>query len=123
MEQPLRFAEVLLAEANGVSPARVKELWDNGNNASVALEKRIPVHMVYFTATADESGKVQTSADVYGLDRKMATALFGNANGFPQPPPEAKGPPPGEASASTPAARRTTADNDIARAMQSFFGD
>jgi hypothetical protein len=71
----------------------------------------------------DDEGKVRTVADVYGLDRKMATAMFGSATGFPQPPPESKTPPPGEASASTPAARRTTADNDMARAMQGFFGD
>ena len=123
MEQPLRFAEVLLAEANGTSAARAKELWDKSDNGSVAIGKKMPVHMVYFTAMVDDEGKVRTVADVYGLDRKMATAMFGSATGFPQPPPESKTPPPGEASASTPAARRTTADNDMARAMQGFFGD
>ena len=104
-------------------PARVKELWDKGDNSSVALDKKIPVHMVYFTAVVDDSGKVETFADVYGLDRKLAAALFGDATGFPQPPPEPKQPPTGEADASTPAARRTTADNDFTRAMQGFFGD
>jgi len=123
MEQPLRFAEVLLAEANGMTAASVRELWDKGDNSAVTLEKRIPVHMVYFTATVDDAGKVGTSADVYGLDRKMAAAMFGSTTGFPQPPPESKQPPPGEASMSTPAARRATADNDISRAMQGFFGD
>jgi L,D-transpeptidase YcbB len=123
MEQPLRFAEVLLAEANGTPAARVKELWDKGVDSAVAIGKRMPVHMVYFTAVADEAGKVDTFADVYGLDRKMATAMFGSATGFPQPPPESKQPPAGEASASTPAARRTTADNDMSRAMQGFFGE
>jgi hypothetical protein len=58
---------------------------------------------------------------VYGLDNKLATALFGDATGFPQPPPEPQGPQAG-AEASTPA-RRTTADNDIARSMQGFLGD
>jgi L,D-transpeptidase YcbB len=123
MEQPLRFAEVLLAEANGMSAARAKELWDRSDNGSVAIGKKMPVHMVYFTAMVDDEGKVRTVADVYGLDRKMVTAMFGSAAGFPQPPPESKTPPPGEASASTPAARRTTADNDMSRAMQGFFGD
>ena len=61
----------------------MKELWDKGDNSSVALEKKIPVHMVYFTAVVDESGKVATFADVYGLDRKLAAALFGDATGFP----------------------------------------
>jgi murein L,D-transpeptidase YcbB/YkuD len=123
MEQPLRFAEILLAEANGVPGSRVKELWDKGLNSAVSVEKRLPVHMVYFTAVADDSGKVETVTDVYGLDRKMAVAMFGSATGFPEPPPESKKPPFGEADASAPAARRTTADNDMARAMQGFLGE
>ena len=83
MEKPDRFAEVLLAEGNGWTEDRIKELWDKGVNSSVALERKIPVHMVYFTAVADESGKVETFADVYGLDRKLAAAMFGDATGFP----------------------------------------
>ncbi len=117
MEKPDKFAAALLAEDKGWTGERVKELWDNGVNSAIALDKKIPVHMVYFTAVADESGKVDTSADVYGLDRKMAAALFGDATGFPQPPPESKLPPGGEADASTPAARRATADNDFTRAI------
>jgi len=121
MEKPDRFAELLLAESNGWPAARVKELWDKGLNSSVALEKKIPVHMVYFTAVVDESDKVETSADIYGLDNKLATALFGNATGFPMPPPEPEGPQVG-ADASGPA-RRNTADNDFARSMQGFLGE
>jgi len=123
MEKPDKFAALLLAESNGIGEGRIKELWDKGVNSSVALERKFPVHMVYFTAVAEESGKVETFADVYGLDRKLAIALFGDATGFPQPPPESKQPPLGEADASTPAARRTTADNDMARAMQGFLGE
>ncbi|HSD93073.1 MAG TPA: L,D-transpeptidase family protein [Methyloceanibacter sp.] len=123
MEQPLRFAEVLLAEANGMPAARVKELWDKSDNGTVSIDKKVPVHMVYFTAVVDESGKIDTSDDVYGLDRKMAAAMFGSAAGFPEPPPESKQPPPGETSMSSPAARRTTADNDTARAFQGFIGE
>jgi murein L,D-transpeptidase YcbB/YkuD len=123
MEKPDKFASILLAESNGIAEARIKELWDKGANSSVALERKVPVHMVYFTAVADESGKVETFADVYGLDRKLALALFGDATGFPEPPPESKQPPLGEADASTPAARRTTADNDMSRAMQGFLGE
>jgi murein L,D-transpeptidase YcbB/YkuD len=123
MEKPQRFAEVLLAEDKGWPASRVKELWETGSNSSISLEKKIPVHMVYFTAVVDDTGKVTTAADVYGLDRKLAAAMFGDTTGFPLPPPEPKGPPPGEADASTPAARRTTADNDFARAMQGFTGN
>jgi murein L,D-transpeptidase YcbB/YkuD len=123
MEKPVRFAELLLAESNGWPASRVKELWDKGNNSSVALEKKIPVHMVYFTAVVDDSGKVDTSADVYGLDRKHAMALFGNATGFPEPPPEPEGPLVGAGADSSGPPRRNTADNDMARAMQGFLGE
>ncbi|MGB6390457.1 MAG: hypothetical protein WBF23_13450, partial [Methyloceanibacter sp.] len=57
-----------------------------------AVDRTIPVHMVYFTAVVDEAGKVATYADVYGLDNKLAVALFGAAKGFPPPPPESKQP-------------------------------
>ena len=123
MEKPIRFAEILLAESNGWPAARVKELWDKGVNSSVALEKKIPVHMVYFTAVVDESGKVETSADVYGLDRKLTMALFGNATGFPEPPPEPEGPQVGAGADASGPARRNTADNDFARSMQGFLGE
>jgi murein L,D-transpeptidase YcbB/YkuD len=88
MEKPQQFAEVLLAEANGFDASKVKELWEKGMNAPVTLERKIPVHMVYFTATVDDAGKVSTFADVYGLDRKLAAALFNDAKGFPEPPPD-----------------------------------
>ena len=58
MEKPDKFAAILLAEDKGWPAERVKELWDNGVNSSVSLEQKIPVHMVYFTAVADEGGKV-----------------------------------------------------------------
>jgi L,D-transpeptidase YcbB len=121
MEKPVGFADVLLAEANGWAADRVKELWDKGDNSSVALDKKIPVHMVYFTAVADDSGKVETFADVYGLDRKLAAAMFGDATGFPQPPPEPPKSQTQEADA-TPV-NRGAGRGDIMQSMQSFFGD
>ena len=84
MEQPDRFAKVLLAEADGWPASKVEDLWDNSVNSAVTLDHKIPVHLTYFTAVVDESGKV-AFADLYGLDNKLATALFGDANGFPVP--------------------------------------
>jgi hypothetical protein len=45
----------------------------------ISLSHKIPVHVTYFTMTADEKGKTQSFTDVYGLDAKMASALFGKA--------------------------------------------
>jgi murein L,D-transpeptidase YcbB/YkuD len=88
MEKPLAFAQTLLAAGNNMPATRVKDLWDNGVNSAVALQNKLPVYMVYFTAVAGENGKVSTYADMYGLDRKLAAALFGDAKGFPEPPPD-----------------------------------
>jgi murein L,D-transpeptidase YcbB/YkuD len=90
MEKPDKFAEVLLAADKGWPESKVKSLWDNERNASVSIDGKIPVHMVYFTAVVDDDGKVSTFADVYGLDRKLAAALFGDTTGFPPPPPDSK---------------------------------
>jgi murein L,D-transpeptidase YcbB/YkuD len=122
MERPDKFAEVLLAEDKGWDAGKIKGLWDTSVNSPVSIAKEIPVHMVYFTAVVDDAGKVDTFADIYGLDRKLALALFGDATGFPQPPPESKQPQ-YEASDARPSVDRRAGVGDFANAMQGFLGD
>ena len=50
-----------------------------GKNSGVTLSRPVPVHLTYFTAWSTAVGKLQTFADVYGLDKKMAAALFGKS--------------------------------------------
>ena len=90
MEKPQQFAEVLLAEDKGWTERQVAELWSKGVNSSVSINRKIPVHMTYFTAVVNDAGEVSAFADVYGLDRKLASALFGDAKGFSAPAPEPK---------------------------------
>jgi murein L,D-transpeptidase YcbB/YkuD len=124
MEKPQQFAAVLLAEGNGWPASKVKDLWDSSAQSPVTLDHKIPVHLTYFTNVVDDAGKLSTFADVYGLDNKMATALFGSAAGFPMPPPEPKKPEGEEASASSsPASRTASGGNDIAGSLSGFLGD
>jgi hypothetical protein len=37
----------------------------------------VPVHTTYFTLSADAEGKLQSFADVYGLDAGVAAAVLG----------------------------------------------
>jgi murein L,D-transpeptidase YcbB/YkuD len=90
MEKPQQFAEVLLSEDKGWAERQVTELWTKGLNRSVSISGKIPVHMTYFTAVVNDDGKVSVFADVYGLDRKLAIALFGDAKGFQTPTLEPK---------------------------------
>ena len=50
-----------------------------GNNTGVTLSKPVPVHLTYFTMAVNSIGKMETYADVYGIDAKMAQALFGRS--------------------------------------------
>jgi murein L,D-transpeptidase YcbB/YkuD len=90
MEKPQQFAEVLLSEDKGWTGRQVAELWSKGLNRAVSIDEKIPVHMTYFTAVVDDDGKVSTFVDVYGLDRKLAIAMFRDAKGFTPPAPEQK---------------------------------
>jgi murein L,D-transpeptidase YcbB/YkuD len=85
MEKPDVLAKVILAEANQMPASEAEELWDNGVNVRIELERTIPVHSAYFTVVVDDAGKAGTYPDVYGLDHKLALAMFGDAMGFPMP--------------------------------------
>lgn len=79
VRQPDRLAALLLAEDKGWSAQQVKDLLGRGKNSGVSLSKPVPVHLTYFTAAVDAQGKLQNFADVYGLDKKMASAMFGKS--------------------------------------------
>ncbi len=81
VDQPARLAALLLAEDKGWSAQQVKDTAAKGNSV-VSLSHKVPVHITYFTATVDDKGKVQAFADIYGIDGKMASALFGKASKF-----------------------------------------
>jgi murein L,D-transpeptidase YcbB/YkuD len=77
VQNPGRFAEVLLEEDKGWSASRVREMMERGGNVEVTLTKQIPVHISYFTAVASEDGQVRSLPDIYGHDRRVAAALAG----------------------------------------------
>ena len=43
----------------------------------VAIEKRLPIHLAYFTSWVDDSGKLRAFADIYGHERRVMQALDG----------------------------------------------
>lgn len=77
VQNPMEFAAIMLREGNGLDENGVQRAIRGGGE--VRHTNRIPVHMVYFTAQADESGKVSTYSDVYGLDGRISSALLGRA--------------------------------------------
>jgi L,D-transpeptidase YcbB len=79
MEAPRKLAETLLAEDKGWEAKKVQDLLNTGVNEAVTLNHPIPVHTTYFTAAVDDQGKVTSFADIYALDRKVASVVLGQA--------------------------------------------
>jgi L,D-transpeptidase YcbB len=77
VQNPVRLAEVLLAHDKGWSTDKVQEYVRRGGE--IKLTTPIPVHVTYFTAVANDAGKIHSRPDVYGLDGRIASALEGRA--------------------------------------------
>lgn len=71
VENPRHFAELIL----GWDQDRIASEISTGRNHPVKLEKKVPVHLAYFTAWPDESGTVHYYDDVYSRDSQLERAM------------------------------------------------
>jgi murein L,D-transpeptidase YcbB/YkuD len=78
IQDPRKFAEIILGEDKGWSPDKVRGMFNTGSS-DVPLSQHIPVHVTYMTMRVDENGKLQTFGDFYGLDSRTASALNGKS--------------------------------------------
>jgi len=72
VDQPFALAEIVLGE--GWTEERVKKL-KGGGERMVKMPKPLPIHIGYFSAFVDESGKLQLREDIYGYSGKVKAAL------------------------------------------------
>jgi L,D-transpeptidase YcbB len=119
MEKPSKLAEILLAEDKGWDTKKVQDLLDKGNDSPVNLDHPVPVHTTYFTAVADSDGKVTSFADVYGLDKKVASVV---GKALPDSQQDVDDHVEVEASATQVAKPKAKKDN-VAGDIQGLFGD
>jgi murein L,D-transpeptidase YcbB/YkuD len=80
VQDPMRFARIMLAEGNGLDARGVEQAIAGGGE--IKLKDPIPVHITYFTAVADASGHVSTFGDLYGHDSRLSAALTGRTIRF-----------------------------------------
>lgn len=85
VQNPDELAAILLEYDQGWSAARVESAIQNGYDQHVALSRKIPVHITYFTLWVNDDGSMSNFGDLYGHDARMATALFGDSMGFAYP--------------------------------------
>jgi hypothetical protein len=78
VRNPVRMAEILLAEDKGWDAAKVEELLQSGpEDNAIEVNRAIGVHVTYFTAWVDEQGETQMASDVYGHEKRITQALAG----------------------------------------------
>jgi murein L,D-transpeptidase YcbB/YkuD len=75
VRDPLRLAAILLAPQVADPEGYIQRLIDSGKERYVHLERTVPVHLTYRTATVDAFGDIRFRADVYGRDALVADAL------------------------------------------------
>ncbi len=74
VDQPFRLAEALLRPERGWSEARLKKMLGK-NERQVRLPEPLPIHLVYFTMTVDDSGELRRFEDIYGYSGKARQLL------------------------------------------------
>lgn len=78
LRNPMRMAELVLAEDKGWDAEKVQAAMRDGpRNNEIVIEKKIPMHLVYFTAWVDEDDKLHTFGDIYGHEKRISLALDG----------------------------------------------
>ncbi|NOT72681.1 MAG: L,D-transpeptidase family protein [Hyphomicrobium sp.] len=76
--KPMELAEIILQDDKGWDKDKIAGLNRSGPlNNEVAIEKRIPIHLTYFTAWVGDDGRMKIFADIYGHEKRVSQALDG----------------------------------------------
>jgi murein L,D-transpeptidase YcbB/YkuD len=75
IEKPIELAEYLLSDQPKWSRETVLAAIDSGIRQSVGLSRKIPVHLLYWTAWVDNNGAVHFRKDIYKRDKPIEEAL------------------------------------------------
>lgn len=75
VERPLDLAEYLLADQPDWTRTRIDQAAGKTVEQTVRLTRAVPVHLLYWTAWADEEGLVHFRTDIYGRDQTVRRAL------------------------------------------------
>lgn len=77
VSRPLELAYYVLGGAEkGWDIERMKKIIESGKRTIVKLDKPLPIHILYRTASVADDGLVYFADDVYGRDRFLEKALF-----------------------------------------------
>lgn len=81
VQDAVELAEYLLVDQPGWTRARIDQVIAGGVERTVPLTRPLPVHLLYWTAWADDDGVVHFRDDIYGRDRTVSAALAADPPG------------------------------------------
>jgi murein L,D-transpeptidase YcbB/YkuD len=77
VEKPIELAETLLRDVpGGWDRSKIMQQVSTQKEKYVPLKAKLPVYLVYFTASADAKGNVSFREDIYGHDRTLKQQYF-----------------------------------------------
>jgi murein L,D-transpeptidase YcbB/YkuD len=74
VEKPIDLAVYLMKKSRWDRDA-IESSLDEGTERTIYLPRPVPIHLLYWTAWADEDGTIQFRADINGVDRALSGAL------------------------------------------------
>jgi len=74
IEKPMDLAVYLMKKSKWNREA-IERALDEGTERSMYLPRPMPIHLLYFTAWADEDGTIQFREDINGVDPPLSRAL------------------------------------------------
>ncbi|GAB1363749.1 L,D-transpeptidase family protein [Rhodobacter sp.] len=75
LADPFDFAHALFSTQSEAVEDEFNAVLKTGNETTVKLDKKVPIHLVYFTAYPEGKGRMGYRRDVYGRDAKLWDAL------------------------------------------------
>ncbi len=75
VESPAALANFVLKGDEHWTPEALAEIIESGETRTIRIKHPLPVHLLYMTAWADETGVIQFRGDIYGRDQDLAQAL------------------------------------------------
>lgn len=86
VRDPMKMAAVIFGEDRGWGQAKINEIAKSGvDNRQIRLNKKIPVHVTYFTARANQDGEIELVNDVYGHEKLIQKGFDGRAHTIVKP--------------------------------------
>jgi len=75
VEKPLDLAVYLMKKGSRWDREAIEVALDEGTERSIYLPRPIPIHLLYWTAWAEEDGTIQYRRDINGVDQSLGRAL------------------------------------------------